>query len=1485
MEIKNKYVIPIGINKDFGNSVFPEDKLFDAFNVNFVAQSDNNTYVITNEQGNYKVNLSSPILGNICGSVSGENAIIIFTTLNSIDRIYKLTKGENIFNFEVFLLFEGNLSFDTNYPIKAIFNYENNNIQKVYFTDGINSPKYINISNGVTITDPTKLDFVPEFNIDANINIVKNFSGGQFTAGTIQYAISYFYKYGAETNIFSISPIAYVSNIDKAGNPGETINCSFSLTIDNIDTRFDYIRIYTIERSSIDVEPICRKIDIKLSDSIIVESGINKIKFVDNGRIGTTFSAGELLYVGGESLLLGTIEARENVLFGGNITINRPSLKDVKTILGTNYINVNWKLGSSLILENANRDETIYGYKPVSLNEIQTSRRYFKNGEIYRIGFQAQYSTGRWSEVLYLGKDAICNLPIEMSSDSLQPLISFKPVIGDFTLSYAIVDKLKNLGYVAVRPVFVQPTINDRRVVAQGLLTNTITYGSEIVNVEAYSDYLLRTDVYWDGVTLEFPYTTAEERYQPTHFSSDHYRPIYNTSHLLYGKQPQLYATSDGDNAVAKTPYELYTMTYDYIYGSTVRLRELDIYAENLTTRYTVNEALHYKNISFNNTVDGAKNGFFVNQSIVDFWSPNIEFTTDVNNLIADNMYLKLVGIIPFTSNSISNEVIFSSSSDGIVFSSTNIKEESIKGFKDYSEESFDYTTSQGRTKAINTVAMSVNSTKSADIKDMKSIFLPTWCRKNILTRENDTDYKGTTSIVRKLTGRFHYSAFNRYFNNSYSFSLGINKPSYMSYDANSAMLNNISTSETSSSLVGNGMNKLFPNTKEVAKLTTIKYKTAPHWMFSLKSSSFNGATYRNVLPSLVQPTETIWYTTYQTLLNSSNNYIKQSIISNTTVDTSSPVFAGNNNPKAGETFCYLGEIIRDLGNSQYGGQIVTMFQPPSQEDGWFVYPEITEAVATPTALQNNLWIPCGDRVLLPGTPAEVNVVCSIGDTFLQRYDLVKTSPITETNSDGTISINSEDYQLNTTVVSFLVESNINLDGRYDKNRYNAFVHGFTSNNYNLINTVYSQYDNLFTYRGLDYEEFSIDNFKNSFTWSNIKINGEHVDSWLGFDLRNIYDCNGSLGKVTSFRQLGMYLLGFQETGIFNLLHNVRTGITPSDGVPIELSSASGVSGIRYITTTTGVQSDLVTAVSPKGLYFIDASNKYIGLYNTDGVVNLSEAKGLKSWTYNNITVNDVSTFFNSSGFAIYVDQIQGRVYFVNKNTCLIYSETFDVFLGFYSYNGLAGMFNIFGEVITLGSDGNPYIQYKGLYNHYFGTYANSYITYKFNPDPLIDKTFNWLDLGFDAFNIATETIRLTETGDLRNLETIGSSISNRRVTEELDPRLTEHEDYRIVEQDITEEADYRILEGSGDFHVPTRFFNTLTVSNEYQKNEVPLEVGLFTNAVKKFRRWKVTIPRDKYTINRFRNTWLNIKLTFVPEENKNIKFILYNTGIFYTIH
>ena len=88
-----------------------------------------------------------------------------------------------------------------------------------------------------------------------------------FAPGVIQYAFSYYNKYGQESNIFDVTPLCYIAHKERGANPEEIIrDRSFKINVDNLDTNFDYIRIYSIHRTSLDATPtVKRVIDLPIS--------------------------------------------------------------------------------------------------------------------------------------------------------------------------------------------------------------------------------------------------------------------------------------------------------------------------------------------------------------------------------------------------------------------------------------------------------------------------------------------------------------------------------------------------------------------------------------------------------------------------------------------------------------------------------------------------------------------------------------------------------------------------------------------------------------------------------------------------------------------------------------------------------------------------------------------------------------------------------------------------------------------------------------------------------------------------------------------------------------------------------------------------------------------------------------------------------------------------------------------------------------------
>lgn len=158
--------------------------------------------------------------------------------------------------------------------ISGLFCYENSSIQKIYWVDGENQLRYLNISEANSlvqdsyITDVNLLNSNPSFRIDHKIKVTRVDGGGKFQSGVIQWAFTYFNKYGAETGIVDITPLHYISKFNRGGKADEIVGCSYKISIINPDTSFDYLRLYSIQRTSLNGTPIVKIVgDYKLKNT------------------------------------------------------------------------------------------------------------------------------------------------------------------------------------------------------------------------------------------------------------------------------------------------------------------------------------------------------------------------------------------------------------------------------------------------------------------------------------------------------------------------------------------------------------------------------------------------------------------------------------------------------------------------------------------------------------------------------------------------------------------------------------------------------------------------------------------------------------------------------------------------------------------------------------------------------------------------------------------------------------------------------------------------------------------------------------------------------------------------------------------------------------------------------------------------------------------------------------------------------------------
>ena len=488
--------------------------------------------------------------------------------------------------------------------------------------------------------------------------------------------------------------------------------------------------------------------------------------------------------------------------------------------------------------------------------------------------------------------------------------------------------------------------------------------------------------------------------------------------------------------------------------------------------------------------------------------------------------------------------------------------------------------------------------------------------------------------------------------------------------------------------------------------------------------------------------------------------------------------------------FLWLGELYNDTVVNKFGG-------------------------TTEEALENNQWLPCGQSVSIKTDDGvlkdSITVLWTDGDTYYQRYDHLKTYPFT-----------MEDQNSVTDIISFMCETRVNIDGRYDKNRGQTNNLAVTPANFNLMNNVYSQKDNFFTYRTINSNRINIDNFRNIITWTNTKTAGELIDKWTNITLASTLDLDGDKGIIRAIRRFNNELIAFQDKGICNILFNSRTQLSTTEGIPVEIANSGKVDGKRYISDKLGCTNKWSICETSNGIYFIDDITKGIFLFN-GGLDNLSDRLGFHSWINSRSNNTDVWSPYRFNNFVTYYDKVNSDVFFISKDECLAFSEPLGQFTSFYSYEGSPYFSNIKDKGIFIHPYDGVYklwMHNEGDYNMFFDKYCPFYTTIIANPDEPVDKIFDTIEFRSDSWD--------------------SDSLLNST-------------------------------------------FDTLTVWNEYQRGITPLvnTIGRPSSLKKKFRVWRALVPRDEANKrDRIRNTWAYIKLSM---ENRNTnKTILHDIIVNY---
>lgn len=439
----------------------------------------------------------------IIGHATTRDSIVLFTTDNSIDCIWEL-EGVLTGEYNLVLKYTRQLGFSTSNPIQTVFNYENENIQKIYWVDGVHQIRAINlVAEDLINTPQNNLDFVGEVSFSQPV-IAGEVGGGTHTAGMIQYAYNLFRLNSSQTKL---SPISELYALDKGddlggGEVNEIVGVTPIVEINDIDTDYEYIRVYAIKYTSLDVTP---------SISLIEEreiGGDNSIRVYDDGSVIEELSVEELLFLGSDPIIPQHIVSKDNILFPSNIqdaAFDMPDDFDARAYSfdSNNICRVEDEAGNSIPVSNTtfevpdkhpainpdydryNRqagglgaffggegkyiEYRLFNTTPTNLSIDQKDGKFFKDREIYRLGIVFFNQLGQDSSPLWIADLKSIGKNLEdlhaVLTVTLKP--SFYTWLDAYKLQSGVTENDIPVGYKIVRA---NRTTADKTILTQGII-------------------------------------------------------------------------------------------------------------------------------------------------------------------------------------------------------------------------------------------------------------------------------------------------------------------------------------------------------------------------------------------------------------------------------------------------------------------------------------------------------------------------------------------------------------------------------------------------------------------------------------------------------------------------------------------------------------------------------------------------------------------------------------------------------------------------------------------------------------------------------------------------------------------------------------------------------------------------------------------------------------------------------------------------------
>lgn len=312
-----------GMNSDLDKSLRDGSTYYRAENFTLTPSASDSVGAFVNTKGNIDTGITFALNHEIVGYVNLLASLIVFTTDGTDSAIYEIENPDSdspvttlVYNDSAST---GKLNFNTSNPITAVPIKESENIRKVYWVDGVNDLRYINLDEDYTGVDASIFNMVPPNDLEATIKS-KLLEGGNYTAGVVQHAFQFYRQNGADSTVSNFTVPLKLTKASTGLMGGTDIEentfKSVKVDIENISNEmlslYNRVKVFSLFYSTQTGTPV-----VSLVGNYEITT--NSISIVDSNNPLSTVDLEELVSYKETSFSADSIATKNDNLFLANV--------------------------------------------------------------------------------------------------------------------------------------------------------------------------------------------------------------------------------------------------------------------------------------------------------------------------------------------------------------------------------------------------------------------------------------------------------------------------------------------------------------------------------------------------------------------------------------------------------------------------------------------------------------------------------------------------------------------------------------------------------------------------------------------------------------------------------------------------------------------------------------------------------------------------------------------------------------------------------------------------------------------------------------------------------------------------------------------------------------------------------------------------------------------------------------------------------------